>query len=618
MGPRGDHLVERTAPIAGLHVDRGDRVREHGGVESGGEGIEHRRLDAVVRCQPADEDVRDPGVAQQLGQLGAVEARVGVGVLRRRLLDERPGERGDLRVQLGAVRACNAVHGPDPALLGEGAVVGGMRVTRLDDEVGGARRAHERFHDGVAAGNAQRTARQEVVLDVDGDESGQWHRRISLLGSGAQPGPQRGQARRPDELVVIEGRCRAHALGGGVMAIVLERGRMRRARAVAHDLGQQGGSRDRFAGQVQDVGAVGTARHLVGAGLGLLARRELHRIPQRGVLLAVLFDELVDGADRLAGAQARADAEGVDGRATVDERPDPGGVEVAGEDDRAVVQAGVVEHAARRNRERVVIAGVDPDRLQRSARQSLRVDRAAYALDRVVGVDEQRRTAVARAQLVAEDAELAGAPARHDLRVRHRAGRGDRQVAGGSRRRGPCEAREVCGAGSGVARAEAVEAPHREVPDGAVARGPHDQRRVRGDAQRVVHRREHRRLDERRLQPTRGDPQQRGADGDDRALARRPDGAREAQVAQALEHGLVERDRILVGEPAQVGLTEAHPREEGERLMDSGNGHRADAAGGQLEGDEVVCRPLMDVVRCHREAVEIGGEGVVCGHVIGG
>ena len=45
-----------------------------------------------------------------------------------------------------------------------------MCVARLDDERDVARGAHERRDDRVAAGHPERAARQEIVLDVDGDE----------------------------------------------------------------------------------------------------------------------------------------------------------------------------------------------------------------------------------------------------------------------------------------------------------------------------------------------------------------------------------------------------------------------------------------------------------------
>ncbi|MDP1847598.1 MAG: hypothetical protein Q8K79_07390 [Solirubrobacteraceae bacterium] len=47
-----------------------------------------------------------------------------------------------------------------------------MVVAGLDDERDVARGGHERGDDGVSPRYAERTARQEVVLDVDGDQGG--------------------------------------------------------------------------------------------------------------------------------------------------------------------------------------------------------------------------------------------------------------------------------------------------------------------------------------------------------------------------------------------------------------------------------------------------------------
>ena len=269
-----------------------------------------------------------------------------------------------------------------------------------------------------------------------------------------------------------------------------------------------------------------------------------------------------------------------------------------------------------RRRQRAEVAGVDPDRLQpRAGQRAGRRSPSRTPSERVVRVDEQRRAAGPRAQLVAEDVELAGAPARHDLGVGHRAGRRDAEIARGGRRGGAGEAREVRGARGAVRGAEAVEAAHREVPDRAARGGAHDLRRVRRDADGVVHRRQQRRLDERRLQARRGQAQQRRDGRHDRALAHRPDAAaRSAGRAGASSTGVVERHRVLLGEPAQVGLGEAHALEEGERLVDAGDGQRAVAARRQLERDEVVRRPLVEVVGRHRQAVQVGEERVAGGH----
>ena len=174
-----------------------------------------------------------------------------------------PGSAAIVRVQLGAVRSGHAVRRPDAALLDERAVPGGVVVAGLDDERDGARRGDERGDDGVAAGHAERAARQEVVLDVDRDERGSvGHGRLLSFagnvgaGSGSrQPRAQREQARRALERRQ-SGRRDALALGGGVGAVGREVRRLRRAHAVAQHLAQQRLAVARLVGEMQHVRAV--------------------------------------------------------------------------------------------------------------------------------------------------------------------------------------------------------------------------------------------------------------------------------------------------------------------------------------------------------------------------
>ena len=250
----------------------------------------------------------------------------------------------------------------------------GVRVARLDDERDVARGGGERGDDGVAAGHAERPAGQEVVLDVDGDERGL--RQRELHAGGAEAGAQGEQARRAHERARGP-RGGALALGGGVTAVVLEIRRLRRPLAVAHDLAQQRLAVRRLVGERQHVAPAGVAEDLMGAGVVDLARRQLHRVADRRVLLPRLLDELVDGAERLAAAQLRADPEGVGGDAVAHERGDPLGVEIAREDDLRLAQAGRVEQPPGLAGQRGEVAGVDPDRLQPPAGGGLRGDRAA-------------------------------------------------------------------------------------------------------------------------------------------------------------------------------------------------------------------------------------------------
>ena len=118
-----------------------------------------------------------------------------------------------------------------------------MRVARLDDEPDVARGDHERRDDGVAAGHGERAARQEVVLDVDGDERRLGHggaRRVAPVAGAAQA----GRAARAGAASACSAggglRVGALALGGGVSGGRPARLRRRGgARPVAHDLTQQ-------------------------------------------------------------------------------------------------------------------------------------------------------------------------------------------------------------------------------------------------------------------------------------------------------------------------------------------------------------------------------------------
>ena len=248
----------------------------------------------------------------------------------------------------------------------------------------------------------------------------------------------------------------------------------------------------------------------------------------------------------------------------------------------------------------------------------LRGDRPAHALERVVGVDEQRRAGGPRAQPVGEDVELAGRPARHDLGVRHRPRGRDAEVAGGGGRRRPGEAGEVGRPGRAVAGAEAVEAAQREVPHRPARRGAHDLRRVRRDADGVVHRRQQRRLDERRLQARRREAQQRRRGRHDRPLADRPHRAAEAQVARgAASTGASNVTGSCAASQARSASVKRMPSRKASASSHAGDGHRAGTARRQLERDEVVRRALVDVVGRHRQAIQIGEQGVAAA-VMGG
>src|ERR687898_2187859 len=93
-------------------------------------------------------------------------------------------------MQLRAVRARDAVHGPRPTLLGEGVVVGGVPVTRGDHEVelAGRRQRVDAVGDLVTVRDGQGAAGREVVLEVD-DYEGSCHRALIVALMSSSPCP---------------------------------------------------------------------------------------------------------------------------------------------------------------------------------------------------------------------------------------------------------------------------------------------------------------------------------------------------------------------------------------------------------------------------------------------
>src|ERR687886_686396 len=100
-----------------------------------GEGsVERGGVDAVVERQAADEDAPYAARAELLGEVGAVEARVGLLVAPGRLLDGQVDLLlAEPRVEVGAARAGHAVVGPLAAVFGEREVVVRVPVLRGDD-----------------------------------------------------------------------------------------------------------------------------------------------------------------------------------------------------------------------------------------------------------------------------------------------------------------------------------------------------------------------------------------------------------------------------------------------------------------------------------------------------
>jgi hypothetical protein len=72
----GAHLGQRALGVAGrdLHAAHSRRVDRD--LEALAQRVQRRVLDAVVRGQPDDGDLRDPALAQQLAQARALEAAV--------------------------------------------------------------------------------------------------------------------------------------------------------------------------------------------------------------------------------------------------------------------------------------------------------------------------------------------------------------------------------------------------------------------------------------------------------------------------------------------------------------------------------------------------------------
>ena len=152
-------------------------------------GISGRRADAVVGGQAADHDVVDiVGVQPGSQPLAAVVAadrplETGVGGLVGAFVEDCvEGQIGDCRIEIGALSARHAVPGPTVDVIGGGAEVGAridMAITGGDQIVEAAIGASPKLalHEGCdirghlgAAGDRQRTALTEVVLNVYDDQ----------------------------------------------------------------------------------------------------------------------------------------------------------------------------------------------------------------------------------------------------------------------------------------------------------------------------------------------------------------------------------------------------------------------------------------------------------------
>src|SRR5215207_9656343 len=72
-------LVERALRVAGLDVDAADRLLVDLNAQAFAQRVEGRVLHAVVRRQADHDDLVDAALAQQVGEVRAVEARVALG-----------------------------------------------------------------------------------------------------------------------------------------------------------------------------------------------------------------------------------------------------------------------------------------------------------------------------------------------------------------------------------------------------------------------------------------------------------------------------------------------------------------------------------------------------------
>ena len=134
------------------------------------------------------------------------------------------------------------------------------------------------------------------------------------------------------------------------------------------------------------------AEDLLAPGLGRLGLRELeHRA-------SVVLDELVRRVERRrvgGDAHPGPDAERVDRRAAADQTVELDLVEPASREDPNVRRPGVVVQGSSATRQLAEVAAVEPDReVVREAELLDHLDRGPNAVQRVVGVDEERRPVV--------------------------------------------------------------------------------------------------------------------------------------------------------------------------------------------------------------------------------
>jgi len=170
----------QPASHANLQVDGADRVDQQHHAIAEPQGVIYRMQHAVLGGQPADEKPAHLRAPQLRIEIGAPEARVGVGLGPHRLGNHLSGRgEGKGGREFGAAPVCDAMRRPNPALLAEGAVICGMPVTGGEYRQSGGCEARypsvQRRHHLVSRRYGQATPGQEDDLDVDDQK------RVALL-----------------------------------------------------------------------------------------------------------------------------------------------------------------------------------------------------------------------------------------------------------------------------------------------------------------------------------------------------------------------------------------------------------------------------------------------------
>ncbi len=162
---------------AGVRRNRRRECIEHDHVETLTTRRQRGGPDADVHGQPADCDAYDAALAQVVGQAGALEGGVSVGVEGSGLAQtyDVVGQ-GQLGVETCPRGVLHAVHRPVAAAMYEAHVVDGMPVPRGHHQrtgaPGGIDFGIDAWHQRAPPFNGQGPALAEVVLHVDDQQCG--------------------------------------------------------------------------------------------------------------------------------------------------------------------------------------------------------------------------------------------------------------------------------------------------------------------------------------------------------------------------------------------------------------------------------------------------------------